>query len=414
MSKLEKAKIQEVTADTNEKAIGAPMLVQFNPSSLKLKLTNTTAGDKSRTSQSRQHVGEGATVLTTELIFDTADEGSEESPVSVRSKTRELEKYVLPEKGTEKPPRLRFEWDELMVSGTVESLDIEFDLFAANGAPLRAKVSLSIKSQEPKYMLGKAGVAARDSVNAKGQKEDSNRSKPGSSVNDPKGMNVPGAGNRSDRALEGESPAEFAARHGLDPEAWRGLDVNMFDGFTLPAGIEVGFNTGLAFKAGIGVKVGASADLGLSLEAALGLDASASASLSAGVSSGTAVGFALSAAGGVDAALETLKISRSSAAEQKSRQAFAVEHQGGASEQLGAARQQRQQPRTPLKSKAGQRHSAQQEVAAAPAPPKVDARASSYGHGVPLRQRYNVDVTLPDVTVYSHSCCGAVNKRGDK
>lgn len=396
--KLEKARIQEVSADKNETPKGEPMVVQFNPTSLKLKLTNTTAGGRSRTSQSRQHVGAGATVLTTELIFDTADEGSEYAPVSVRSKTRELEKYVLPKEGTEKPPRLRFEWDELMVAGTVESLDIDFDLFASNGAPLRAKVSLSIKSQEAKYMLGKAGVAMRTTEKAskpgEGEKEES---KP-----EGKGSNS----DRSATALEGESPAEFAARQGLDPQAWRALDVDMLDGLSLPTGIEVGFNKTMSFSTGIGVSVGVSAGIGLSLEAALGIDVSAQAgvSLSAGMSATTSAGFALSAAGGVGAALETLKISRAQGAEQQARLAFsssaAATMTGLESATSSLSSRSVQQTRTPLTSNAGSSPGPRSKPAAAPPPPRVDSRANSYGQGVPLRQRYHVDLIQQVVTVY--------------
>jgi len=418
MSKLEKARIQEVSADKNETPKGDPMVVQFNPSSLKLKLTNTTAGGRSRTSQSRQHVGAGATVLTTELIFDTADEGSEYAPISVRSKTRELEKYVLPKKGKEKPPRLRFEWDELMVAGTVESLDIDFDLFASNGAPLRAKVSLSIKSQEAKYMLGQAGVAMRTTKKASKPgapapgKNDSNGSKPGSSGTGG------GGSDRSATALEGESPAEFAARQGLDPQAWRALDVDMLDGLSLPTGIEVGFNEAMSFSTGLGASVGVSAGIGLSLEAAVGLElsAQAGASFSAGMSATAAAGFALSAAGGVEAAVETVKISRAQGSVQQTQQAFsshmstqfsasaavAVTGMESAASSVAAysVQQQQGQKRTPLMSHAGSRPGPREKPVSAPPPPRVDARADSYGQGVPLRERYQVDVTQQVVTVY--------------
>jgi len=312
MAALEKAKLQEVSADANETTIGDPVSVQFNPTSLKLKLTNKVEGGRARARQRRQHSGSGSTVLTMELVFDSADDGTDAAPVSVRTKTAIVEKYVVPlTDGSETPPRLRFEWNDLVVSGIVESLDIDFDLFAADGTPLRAKVSLSIKEQEAKYQFLEAGAGNRNSSNTNLASEGNpSSSQPGGGTNDPSG----GGNNSSDRsatALEGESPAEFAARQGLDPSAWRGLDVDLGLDLSLEAGVEIGFSAGLSLNAGVGITAGIQAGVDISLEAAVGLNVSASANATAGMSADTAAGFALSSAGGVSAAIETVKISQS-------------------------------------------------------------------------------------------------------
>ncbi len=72
MSQLEKAKLQEI--DKNDQPKGEADVVQFNPSSLKLKLTNSIEGGQSRGKQRRQQNAKSSTVLTVELIFDSADE----------------------------------------------------------------------------------------------------------------------------------------------------------------------------------------------------------------------------------------------------------------------------------------------------------------------------------------------------
>ena len=210
MAELLKAKLQEVSADKNQSPVGEAVPVQFNPSSLKLKLQNKTDGGRSRGRQRRQHNGTSSTVLSMDLVFDTADEGTDAAPVSVRTKTAIVEKYVLPKEDTsDAPPRLQFQWDELIIAGVVESVDIDFDHFAANGAPLRAKVSLSIKEQEPKYTYveGSSGPAAKKSSNASPAGSGGNTpSTPGTGTNT---SNTSNNSDRSDTALDGETPADF-------------------------------------------------------------------------------------------------------------------------------------------------------------------------------------------------------------
>ena len=46
------------------------------------------------------------------------------------------------------------------MDGVVDSLTIDLDHFAANGTPLRAKVSLAIKEQNRKFQLLQSGPGA--------------------------------------------------------------------------------------------------------------------------------------------------------------------------------------------------------------------------------------------------------------
>src|SRR4030095_5619842 len=150
--------------------------VQFNPTTLKLTLSNQVEGGDSQGRQVRQHIGPSSTTLSLDLIFDTADEGTTENPRSVREKTKQLERFLAPKgDGSQAgaPPQIRFSWGDLEVTGVVDQLTIDFDHFAANGAPLRAKVSLSIQGQDRDLELkaisdGRRGAAAPGRAGAGG------------------------------------------------------------------------------------------------------------------------------------------------------------------------------------------------------------------------------------------------------
>lgn len=76
---LQKAIIEELDGDTGKGAFP----VQFNPTTLRLTLTNRVEGGQSQGKQVRQHLGPSSTTLSLDLIFDTADEGTTENPRSV-------------------------------------------------------------------------------------------------------------------------------------------------------------------------------------------------------------------------------------------------------------------------------------------------------------------------------------------
>ena len=167
MGQLHKATLWEITSDERAEPVGAEIAVQLNPTSLRLQLSNQVEGGRSRGRQARQYLGTSSTVLSMELVFDTADEGTSEQPRSVLDKTRQLERFVLPQQdGKETPPKLRFHWGNLIFDGVVDSLTVDLDLFAASGVPLRAKVGLSIKGQDPEYQFLQSGPGANAGGNA--------------------------------------------------------------------------------------------------------------------------------------------------------------------------------------------------------------------------------------------------------
>ncbi|GMU59036.1 MAG: hypothetical protein AMXMBFR34_07990 [Myxococcaceae bacterium] len=382
------------TPDTND-VEGAPIPVQFNPQTLKLTLSNQVTDGGTRGNQARQFSGKSSTELAFDLHFDTADEGETNSPRSVREKTRQVEQFVLPEpdpaNGERRlvPPRVRFVWGDLRIEGVISSLAIDFDLFAANGVPLRAKMSVSIKEQDARYesLQVEEGAGSGGAGGAGGQ--------PGSAGT--------ASTNRTGAALAGESAADFAQRMGLDPRAWRGLAAGLDGTLSLSAGVEIDFDASLSLGAGLGASFGVTATLGASLEASFGLEATVSAGAS--VAGGAAAsGFALAAAGGVSAALDTVATLKNERATGQARAAFGAPAPSaretgtlGAgtlpSAVLAAAARGEavhpaspQQARPPLRAEsAGGTTQIAASPAAAPPVPRADPRAVGWGGAVPLK-----------------------------
>ncbi len=169
MGELAKATLQEITSDEQATPVGEPVKVQFNPTTLRLALSNTASGGETRGSPARQYLGSSSTTLTLDLVFDTADEGTTDQPRDVREKTALVEKFVIPRgQGEDKsaPPKLRFHWGTLIIDGVVDNVSLDFDHIAADGTPLRAKVGLSIKEQNSKYMFLEQGPGANSSGGA--------------------------------------------------------------------------------------------------------------------------------------------------------------------------------------------------------------------------------------------------------
>lgn len=391
--------------------------VQFNPATMKLQISNATEGGESRGRQVRQHLGKSSTTLTLDLIFDTADEGTTDKPRSVRDRTAIIEKYVLPASTKETkpaPPQLRFQWGPFVMDGVVDSINIDIDHFAADGTPLRAKVGLSLKEQDPKYQFPKT-----TNTPAPPPPDKVPPGQPGSS---------PGPSDQSATAIGGESAADFAARMGLDPASWRGLDIGSSSSTSLDAGLEVGFSADLSVSAGLGVTVGFEAGVSASIEASVGLDASASAGVgvSATASFGASIsaGIAVAAAGGVSAAIAQAGSASAATALNQTAQAFGQSLPAGASSPVSASPAAAvtsappaqvgppPQSRTPLAQTGLPTLSQQAAAPSAPPLPRADPRAMSFGFGVPLRSQLGiasnqrVDLTAGGATLGSQVTTG--------
>lgn len=364
---LEKAQLIKLKPDKGSEQIGDPIPVQFNPASLRMTLTNDSEGGRTRGRQPEQHLGSSSTQLSFDLHFDTADAGT-----NVFALVGQVEQFVLPSvpESKQTPPRIRFHWGAFVYEGVVSGLQEEIDLFSSAGVPLRAKVGVTIKNQDPKFTATAAGPGWANASDAT----------PVGKTPATPGTSGGGQGNRSGTALGGESAAAFAARMGVDPNAWRGLDVTGLDTpLSLPAGLEIGFSANLSASLGLGAQAGIEAGVGGSIEQAFGLQTAG------GGAAQNQAGFALAAAGGVRAAAETVQIAKSGQAASQARAAFATPSAAAAAG-LPSKPAAPEQARTPLTT-TGLTVGPAPPAPAAPAPPRADPRDETYGFGVPLRPR---------------------------
>ena len=391
MPELSKATLQEIDNQNRPRAGRAAVTVQFNPSSLRLQYSNQSAGGNSAGQQARQHTGNGSVTLSVDLVFDTADEGSTAVPRSVLERTRQIEAFIQPQaqpSRNQAPPRLRFHWGDVIVDGVMDSLSIDIDHFAHTGTPLRAKASLSIKGQNAERDANLSGAGANTAVGASaGAVASATAALPGGlSAGIGAGLSlglggavglalggVSGAFNAAAQAssvtcaLDGESLGAMAARNGLPPEAWRLLAGNVKDPVRVPAGQEVALPGGVTAGPGAGAFQGVQSgagDGGAAQRVGLKpLQNSADSAIGA-----LQRGHALAAAGGLGAALETVAAEAGAAGANQARRSFAGA--GG--------------------STAATVHAF--SAAASTLPQSIfslraDARAQSFGRGVPLRDQ---------------------------
>jgi hypothetical protein len=354
--------------------------VQFNPASLRLTMSNNTDGGAARGRQAQQYNGSGSTQLHVELEFDTADEGTTEAPVDVRTRTAQVAQFVLPGgKGSKQaPPRVQFRWGSIAIAGVMTSLVEELDFFSPDGIPLRAKATIDIKQQDPKFEALAAGAGANPDSGAETAGEstsDATGNGPGTVTTEPPA----GPDARTAEALDGESAADFLARNDQPPEAWRAVAGLVGDALSLAAGTSIDFSASLDVGVGIGVSAGFEAGLDVSVGAQAGLDSAPAQGVSAGI--------ALAAAGGLSAAIEQTAIDQTTAVANDSRAAFGTP---AATASIGTASVTSVGQVTTSRAPA-----AQLTLVPRPLPPRADPRATSYGRGVPLRDRVTPDASLP-------------------
>ena len=409
---LEKARLTEIEdLDGGSTRVAGPEIaVQFNPASLKLSFTNKIETQETKGQQTRQFIGMSSTSLSFDLEFDTSDEGQTGAPVSVRTRTAAIERFLMPKgdgKEKQKPPKARFSWNETVIDGIIESLAIDLTHFASDGTPLRAKMSVTMQEQNAKYQAGKLGPGANSGNGAR--PPGGNGAGPGSfgggvgfsggasasigfgasaginlgaSAGFSAGFSAGASITDSTRmALSGESAAEFATRNGLDPAAWRGVTGAGGSSLALSGGAEVNFNSSLSASGGMGVAVGVETGANASPEAKIGLDARGAVPTAAGLALGGAAAsasFALASAGGVRAAMETVNSNRAINAAATSKASFGEVASATMSAPL-------EQSRAPLRQTGLPSASVQAATPSAPPPPLADARATTFGFGVPLR-----------------------------
>lgn len=299
---LATATLQAMTTQpTNPRTTGDPITVQFNPTTLRLAMQNSVDMKKAFGKRpATQYDGTSSSTLSFDLVFDTADEGTSDTPVDVRTRVAPIEQFLLPASGERKsiPPRVQFTYGSMQLIGVMTSLNADYDLFSSHGIPLRAKVGVTIKEQLPEYEQGAAGSGANTGAAAQDT----------SGLLPPGGAGTPTAPDRTGTAIAGESAPDFASRMGLDPAAWKSLDLGGLDPLSLTAGVRIDFDASLTV------------DLGLTS------GVSAGTSSSAPIFAGTRppAPFAVTAGGGLQRALDHDAEQTAGAAAASARAAFGV------------------------------------------------------------------------------------------
>lgn len=261
---LAKAKLFEVVlgdGDQPTRRINDPektVEVQFNPETLKVAYSNTMQGEDQSGGSAAQYVSKSSTKLSVDLWFDVtvlADEND------VRNLTKKVNYFMTPQPVDDKlaPPAVCFLWGSFLFEGVMDSMSESLELFSAEGRPLRAKVSISIASQEIQFRINalQSGEQAA----------------------------VPGTTPQS-QARDGDSLQQMMGREGSSGN-WQG--VAAANGIENPRLLEPGAFVDLRAKvsvsAGAGVSAGATAGAGAGFGANAGLVAGAGASAEVGVGS---------------------------------------------------------------------------------------------------------------------------------
>lgn len=283
---------------TQGTADGTPIPVHFNPTSLRVTLTNQFGEDPPE-----QHARATTGKLDCELLFDTTHDGSD-----VRSATAALRAMAVatgvapPPSGQQQQsngslPKVFFHWGTTTFEGLIESLSETLDYWSSDGVPLRASINLSMKGSELRsgaYTASAMATAVETpalvdfvpvpAMNGLGASGAAARS------------GDPGAG-RFLAALNKMESMRSGAPAGASLGASASARLSAAAGFAASGGVSAGGSAG--FKAGAGIGFGAGASAGASASA--GLSASVGVGMAAGMSAGAGFSAGASAGAGFSA-----------------------------------------------------------------------------------------------------------------
>lgn len=301
MIAIERGKLIPVNGENDSPDLENAVDVQFNPTTLKVSLSNTLKqNERNGSSRSAQFVDKSSSNLTVELIFDTtyieqpgntqsgsqqaSSAGSSQSQdaveqgADVRLQTKKIAdtfiKPVAEGENLRAPKRCLFQWGAFEFLGMVQSFDETLDFFSPEGRPLRATVSLKLSEDRYQFRNREVDQAERNapslSATGAGQQD---------SAADQSASPIPGGsgdktGNWRDTSLFNgvESPRMPSLSVVAIPKISIGASLNMSGG----GGIGIGGN--------LGVNVSASGSAGFSVSG--GLSATSSSGDSVGVKKG--------------------------------------------------------------------------------------------------------------------------------
>ena len=140
--------------------------VQYNPKDFKFdKKVSWKEHDDQGQEGSLEFQKATPATMSMELLFDTTHDKSDVRTVWVNrllSLTNPVVSPVGGEAGNiekSRPPKVTFAWGKFEMFGVIESLNVSYMMFSAEGTPLRAKVAIKMKEWSPEnYADGEAGA----------------------------------------------------------------------------------------------------------------------------------------------------------------------------------------------------------------------------------------------------------------
>ncbi|ETT24107.1 hypothetical protein RAJCM14343_1499 [Rhodococcus aetherivorans] len=149
-AKLIQIELGDGDAESRETNPNTTVEVQFNPETLKVGYSNTMEGGDQSGGAAIQFVSKSSTKLSVELWFDASARADEDD---VRRTTKKVNHFITPIRQGQgmAPPAVRFAWGSFLFEGVMDSMDETLEFFSADGRPLRAKVSISITSQDIQF-----------------------------------------------------------------------------------------------------------------------------------------------------------------------------------------------------------------------------------------------------------------------
>ncbi len=162
MASLEKAMFFDP-----DDSISSCVYVQFNPNTLEYSYGRRghKAGAKEEGQEGEQQSPLGVREqarLSMRLFFNTYD--SETSYTDVRNKILPLRAFLCrtEEKETVKEKTVIFAWGTLAYRGSMDSFSVTYQMFASDGTPVRAEVSLSISGEDTELGADAPGKKTED------------------------------------------------------------------------------------------------------------------------------------------------------------------------------------------------------------------------------------------------------------
>ena len=293
-----------------QKPSGDKLEVHFNPTSLKISLTNQFGEGPPQ-----QHAKPTTTKLDVELVFDTTHDGND-----VRTKTDVLRNYATAtgkaktgsggksgdkEESNHSLPLIYFCWGTTKYLGLIESMTETLDYWSSDGVPMRATVQLGMKGAEKDALThgkGRAGAYGTNPVPtlsdvgitpAKVPPESTGTTGTATEGGDPGAGRMLAANNGLEN-MRAPTGASLGAAAGVQLAA--AASFQMSGGIS--AGASIGFGFGASAGASIGAGLGASVGVGMAAGAGIGLGASAGAGFGIGASAGASFGIGASAGAG--------------------------------------------------------------------------------------------------------------------